>query len=152
MAEINREFGDLLTQALKSIAALENKPLGILEEELAAELGRSIWAVEKWRQGMLPSESAIIRGLARAGVKRGRLSQKWLERFLHQAQYENKPALIQELFPLENEKSASRTGNNIPRRTYEQFIGREEHLAQARAWLSYYHRSGVVSITGMAGI
>ena len=49
-----REFGELLTQVLKSIAARENKALLALEDELGYDIGVTRWAIEKWRQGSVP--------------------------------------------------------------------------------------------------
>lgn len=54
MNEQRREFGLLLTQGLKSIAARQHKGLGVLEDELGYELGVTGWAIQGWRQDRIP--------------------------------------------------------------------------------------------------
>ena len=54
---LNREFGSLLTQGLKSIAAREDKNISVLEDELATVMNRTFATLEKWRQGRIPPEA-----------------------------------------------------------------------------------------------
>jgi hypothetical protein len=45
------DFGDLLTQGLKSISALGKKDLTVLQQELGHDIGVSVWTIYKWRKG-----------------------------------------------------------------------------------------------------
>ena len=150
MAESNREFGDLLTQGLKSIAARERKALLALQDELGHEIGVSRHAIEKWRQGHVPSPQKVA-FLARTCVCRSGMDRQWLLRFLTQARFPGKEALTAELLP-EGDETVPAVRHNLPRRPYERFIGRDKELADLRRFLSPRHRVGVVSISGIAGV
>jgi len=152
MAEPVREFGDLLTQGLRSIAARENKALLALEDELGYEIGVTRHAIEKWRQGNVPPDSKTVGLLAHACIRRGGMDRQWLLRFLTQARFPDKEALAAELFPEEGEIALPAVRHNLPRRPYERFIGREKELAELRRFLAPRHRVGVVSISGVAGV
>lgn len=151
MAERNREFGNLLTQGLKSIAARENRGLVALEEEIGYAIGYSRSAIEKWRQGYLPADPEVVEQLARACVRRGGMDRRWLKRFLTRARFPDKGTLVAELFP-EGEEALPTVRHNLPRRPYERFIGREKELADLRHFLSPHHRLGVVAISGTGGV
>lgn len=151
MAEMNRAFGELLTQGLKSIAASEHKKLIALEDDLGFEMKSTRWSIEKWRQGALPSESKNVDFLARACVRRGGMNKQWLAHFLSQARFSDKEAMIRELFPGDN-LSSSAMRRNLPRRNYEYFVGREEELVRIEQILSYRHRLGVVCLAGIGGV
>src|SRR2546423_12798240 len=114
MAESNREFGDLLTQGLKSIAAHENKPILTLEDLVGAEIGVTRSSIEKWRQGSILPDAKKVHYLARLCVQRGGMSQPWLRRFLTQARFPDKETLIRELFPTE-EQTEPTIRRNFPR-------------------------------------
>jgi tetratricopeptide (TPR) repeat protein len=156
VTELNREFGDLLTRGLKSIAIREeNKPILPLEDELGYEMGIGHWSIDRWRQGYVPSDPKRVAHLARTCVKKGGMDKQWLLRFLTQARFHNKEALIQELFPQENLVLPSDlpvTRNNLPRRSYEKFVGREKELAELRRYLSPRFRLGVICLSGIAGV
>src|SRR5260370_31684753 len=143
MAESNREFGDLLTQGLKSIAARENKPILSLEDLLGAELDVTRFAIEKWRQGSVLPDAVKVYALARACVRRGGMNQHWLRRFLTQVRFHDKETLIRELFPAE-EQAETTIRRNFPRRPYEKFVGRERELAILQQFLSPRHRHCVI--------
>lgn len=151
MAESLREFGDLLTQGLKSIAARERKSLMALQDQLGNEIGFSRHAIDKWRKGNVPSTPQTVAFLARTCVHRGRMDRPWLLRFLTLADFPNKEVLTRELFP-DGEGPAFQVRHNLPRRPYEQFIGRDKELADLQRFLSAHHRAGVVSLSGIAGV
>lgn len=154
---LNHEFGSLLTQGLKSIAAREDKDISALEDELAKEMDRTSATIEKWRQGRTPPVPKQVELLARACVRRGGMEKSWLARFLTQARYPDIETLCSELFPDEEQKAQTEqpiflVRQNLPRRPYEQFVGREKELAELRRYLSPRSRHGVIGLSGMAGV
>jgi LuxR family glucitol operon transcriptional activator len=143
-------FGKLLTQGLKSIAALEKLDLTDLQNELGKEIGVSVWTLYKWRKGTsVPNDDRTIAILARVCVRRGRLDRQWLTDFLHKTIYSDKHALTEELFP--NNPSIS-ARQNLPRRQHHRLIGRDRELSEIRNFLSLHHRVGVVCISGSGGV
>src|SRR5690348_3758732 len=126
-ATLNPEFGNLLTQGLRSIAARENRTMKPLLDELAFEMSRTYSSVEKWRQGRLPPSSRQVELLARVCVQRGGMDKSWLARFLTQSRYPDREALMRELFPGEEtmEQANITIQHNLPRGSYERFIGRK---------------------------
>ena len=147
----NSEFGRLLTQGLKSIAALEKTELTALQHELGREIGVSVWTIYKWRKGTtIPADTRTITLLATAGVRRGRMDRNWLSRFLQYTRHEDKQVLINELFP-EGDARASVT-HNLPRRYHKTLIGRDRELLDIKSFLSRRHRVGVVCISGGGGV
>jgi NB-ARC domain len=143
-------FGKLLTQGLKSIAALEKLDLTDLQNELGKEIGVSVWTLYKWRKGTsIPNDDRTIAILARVCVQRGRLDRQWLTEFLHNTIYSDKHALTEELFP--NNRSLS-ARHNLPRRQHHRLIGRDRELSEIRSFLSLHHRVGVVCISGGGGV
>ncbi len=143
-------FGNLLTQGLKSIAALEKLELTELHHELGKEIGVSVWTIYKWRKNTsIPNSDRIIAMLARVCVQRGNMDRRWLRDFLQNTVYSDKQALLQELFPDSSEFSVT---HNLPRRQHQKLIGREQELAEIRNFLSPRHRVGVVCISGGGGV
>lgn len=143
-------FGKLLTQGLKSIAALEKLDLTDLQNELGSEIGVSVWTLYKWRKGSsIPNDDRTIALLARICVQRGRMDQRWLTDFLHRTIYSDKHALVAALFPINTSISVRQ---NLPRRQYNRLIGRDSELAEIRNFLSPRHRVGVVCISGGGGV
>lgn len=144
------QFGKLLTQGLKSIAALEKTELTDLLNELGKEIGVSVWTIYKWRKGKsIPNDDRTIEIIARACVQRGRMDRHWLADFLRSTIYSKKPQLTQELF---HDDSSSAITHNLPRRQHNKLIGREGELAEIRHFLSPRHRVGVVCISGGGGV
>jgi tetratricopeptide (TPR) repeat protein len=143
-------FGKLLTQGLKSIAALEKTDLTDLQNELGKDIGVSVWTIYKWRKGTsIPNDDRTIGLLARACVERGRMDKQWLSEFLRSTIYSSKQTLIEELFPQE---SSNKVTHNLPRRQHKKLIGREDELTEIRNFLSPQHRMGVVCISGGGGV
>jgi hypothetical protein len=147
----NQEFGDLLTQGLKSIAARERKALLALEDEIGFEIGVTRWSIEKWRKGRLPPDLKKVDYLARVCARRGGMDKQWLLHFLTQARFPDKEPLVQELFPGET-LTAPLVHHNLPGRPYDTFIGREKELAELERFLSPRHRLGVICLSGIAGV
>jgi len=145
------QFGKLLTQGLKCIAALEKVDLTDLQHELGKEIGVSVWTLYKWRKGsFIPNDDRTIMLLARVCVQRGRMDRQWLTHFLMQTIYSDKRKLIDELCPVESASLA--VIQNLPRRQYTKLIGREQELNDIRNFLSPLHRVGVVCISGGGGV
>ncbi len=92
----HREFGRLLSQAVRCIAAREDKPIERVEQELGDLLGFSIHTVQRWRRGYVPDPN-VVRRLAEVGVRRGNMPPGWLRRFLTQAQYHEADRVIEAL-------------------------------------------------------
>jgi LuxR family glucitol operon transcriptional activator len=144
------QFGKLLTQGLKSIAALEKTDLSELQYELGREIGISVWTLYKWRKNTsIPSDDRTLAILARACVQRGHMGRQWLSDFLACTIYSNKSALLNELYPAED---AVVVTHNLPRRQHKKLIGRENELRDIRTFLSPHHRVGVVCISGGGGV
>jgi len=143
-------FGNLLTQGLKSIAALEKTELTDLQHDLGRAIGVSVWTIYKWRKGTtIPSDDRTLALLARASVQRGRMDRAWLTDFLKNTLYSDKQTLVEELFP---PNSGSTVIHNLPRRQHHRLIGRERELAEIRNFLAPRHRVGVVCISGGGGV
>ena len=143
-------FGKLLTQGLKSIAALEKTELTDLQQELGREIGVSVWTIYKWRKGTsIPNDDRTIALLARACIQRGRMDRRWIGEFLQNTIYSDKQALVQELFP---DAAGASITHNLPRRQHKKLVGRDRELAEIRNFLSPRHRVGVVCISGGGGV
>lgn len=144
-------FGNLLTQGLKSIAALEKTDLTELQHELGKEIGVSVWTIYKWRKGAsIPHDERTIRILARACVERGRMDRTWLHNFLWRTTYENRDILLTDLYPPSDTPPTVR--HNLPRRQHKVLVGRDQELTDLRSFLSPRHRVGVVCISGGGGV
>src|SRR5690606_10783121 len=150
MRHTMEHFGKLLTQGLKSIAALEKTELTDLQQELGREIGVSVWTIYKWRKGTsIPNDDRTIALLARACIQRGRMDRRWLAEFLQNTIYSDKQALVQELFP---DSAGATITHNLPRRQHKKLVGRDRELAEIRNFLSPRHRVGVVCISGGGGV
>jgi tetratricopeptide (TPR) repeat protein len=144
-------FGKLLTQGLKSIAALEKIDLTDFQNEIGREIGVSVWTIYKWRDGTsIPNDDRTIALLARACVQRGRLDRQWLVSFLSHTIYSNKQALITELCPGDQDNVL--ITHNLPRCQHSRLIGRERELNEIKTYLSTRHRVGVICISGGGGV
>ena len=145
------QFGKLLTQGLKCIAALEKIDLTDLQHELGREIGVSVWTLYKWRKGsFIPNDDRTIALLARVCVQRGRMDRQWLTSFLTQTIYSDKQSLINDLCP--EEDAPLSVIQNLPRRQHTRLIGREQELDDIKNFLSPRHRVGVVCISGGGGV
>jgi hypothetical protein len=95
-------FARLLTQAIRTIAAYEHKPIQVVQDELGYALGKKGGAsIEYWRKGNLPTKVSDIEGLARELVRRRGIQDiKGLEQFLYSAGYPQPQPLLDQLAPL----------------------------------------------------
>lgn len=144
-------FGNLLTQGLKSIAALEKTELTEVQLELGRDIGVSVWTIYKWRKGTsVPQDDRTIAMLARASVRRGRMDRHWLTDFLKHTVYSNKQGLTEELCPGDTPPPPLR--HNLPRRQHVRLVGRDRELGEILSFLSPRHRVGVVCISGGGGV
>ena len=145
------QFGKLLTQGLKCIAALEKTDLTDLQHELGKEIGVSVWTLYKWRKGsFIPNDDRTLALLARVCVQRGRMDRHWLTSFLTQTIYSDKQRLINDLCP--EEEAPLSVIQNLPRRQHTRLIGREQELEDIKNFLSPRHRVGVVCVSGGGGV
>jgi hypothetical protein len=144
-------FGILLTQGLKSIAALEKLDLTELQNDLGREIGVSVWTIYKWRDGTsIPNDDRTIGLLANACIRRGHMDRQWLVTFLNYTIHSNKHALINELCP--GEYAEISVTHNLPRCQHVRLIGRENELKELKTFLSPRHRVGVICISGGGGV
>ena len=150
MAQRSTEFGILLTRGIKSISVRENRSIAAVQDELGDQLGVTRWAIEKWRQGHIPGDPDLTLAIAHVCMLRGDVDQAWLRRLLSQAALplpnnENPPEAIiaTREFP---------RAHNVPRRPFEQLIGRTQELEKLQGFLSTQDRMGVVCIHGVAGV
>lgn len=77
------EFARLLKKGLNEIKILENKNLELIQDELGYAIGREGGScIEHWKRGHTPKSSEELEKLGREIVKRSRLKEDWLQRFL----------------------------------------------------------------------
>lgn len=160
MKETATVFGDMLTEAIRTIKSCEGKSIAIIQDELAIALERgSGKTVERWRAGNLPPTDEDRAELARLVHARscGRLSRHWFERFLKQMRYPNVDTLCDALFavPVRGEHRPIRI-LNIPNWTRQDvaLINRHTELATLRElWGDVVRRRSLaLFVDGDAGI
>lgn len=153
-------FGEMLTDAIRTIKTCENKKIGVIQDELAVALGReSGKTVERWRYGHLPPSDADRAELARQLRVRScnRLPRRWFARFLRQMRYPDVEVLCDELFTEVNvEQHRPIRILNIPNWTRQDvlLVDRKEDLATLQAiWETVRSKqSRAVFVDGEAGI
>ena len=142
-------FGQLLTQAVKMIAALEQKSIRQVHVELELALGRqgTGTTIEYWRKGKCPSDEDMER-LAKEIVKHGGFrGKKNLEHFLLSCGYPLAEELCNELYPQEYVDL-----HNKSQPVTEQFVGRSETITRLLETLQNPDRNWIVGIDGLGGI
>lgn len=87
MAKSPKKFADLLIEGLYAIKELENKPLGVIRDELGYALDRKGGScVQHWQKGKnIPSHHHDTITLALEIKRRGQMNQEWLESFFASA-------------------------------------------------------------------
>jgi hypothetical protein len=136
-----RRFAECLTQAVRTIAARENKTIAGVQDELGYALGRETGgsSIEYWRKGHIPADRRELEKLARELARRGGLSRPECERFLHHADYAYSEEMLDVLY-LSQGRASTRDERlarelspfvagppvTIPR----QFFGRERELGR----------------------
>ena len=101
MTQSPKKFAEILTTAVRTIAARENKTIASVQDELGYALGREGGsAIEYWRKGYLPAKTSDIEQLARQLVQRQGIQDfKKLEHFLYSADHPHPQPLLDQLKP-----------------------------------------------------
>lgn len=147
----NKLFGEVLSEGILSVKALQGRKISDIEEDIAEALGYAPATVQSWKKGSVPIDETQVEFLARYIVQNGKRGRQWLNRFLTQARYYDRQRLLDELCP---EQAALAAGakavyHNLPSRSGE-FLGREKEMAQVIEGLA--SRWPLISIEGMGGI
>ncbi len=139
MAKIKLKFAELLTTAVRTIAAQENKAVANVQDELGYALGRETGGscIEYWRKGHIPADHYELEELARELVKRNGLDQTQCKQFLQRAGHPNADEMLNQLFLfLDTRSSRSELSSQElspfvvgpPITTPRQFFGRKREL------------------------
>lgn len=101
----SRRFGQLLSTAVKRIAAHEDKNIALIQDEIGYSLRKKNGAtyeggsiIEHWRKGNLPPDLAITFTLAKTLATKKGLEPDECETFLNYAGYPNPASACQEIF------------------------------------------------------
>jgi hypothetical protein len=131
-------FAELLTSAVRTIAAHEHKTVATVQDEVGYALGRDAGGscIEYWRKGHVPTDLHDLEELTKELVKRGGLNQVECEQFFRSADYPNSKDMLSELFLLLNQgpskqqfpRELSLFVVGPPITTPRQFFGREREL------------------------
>jgi len=94
------KFADLLSTAVRTIAARENRTVASVQDELGYALGRETGGscIEYWRKGHIPADPRDVERLAEELAKRDGLSQRECEQFLLSAEHPRSDKLLDGLF------------------------------------------------------
>lgn len=147
---MNRRFGELLAQGVRSVANRTRETKQFVEEGLGRRLGYDRANIVRWQRGYVPRDPAHVEICVRYCLEEGFVGREWAERILSQAKFEGKEALLADLFAARR----SRPGlhhiyHNLPT-LHGEIIGREKDFARTlRAILSRYP---LISIEGMGGV
>lgn len=154
-----KEFGQLLTEAVRHIELRESKSIQIVQDELGYALDRESGgsAIEYWRKGHVPAKRFDVERLARIIAERTKLGRDWLLRFLRCAGHDEPEPLLDEIAPLtemprvrpESFPQPTRTSGAFVRELApfvvgppisdcRQFFGREQELKRIFATLSRF--------------
>ena len=97
----NKEFGQLLSEGLKSVSSSQKKKLGDVEWEIATALGYSQHTIQHWRRGYVPKNPQNVEELIHFCVKQGRVGRIWAEKIIKRSGYEELQAILSDakLFP-----------------------------------------------------
>ena len=94
----NQQFGNLLNEGIRTVAARQAKQIGAVKEEVADMLDFSYSTVEYWCRGNVPGDPTCVEKLARYCVIHGSLDSQWTKSFLAQAKHPDRKKLYAELF------------------------------------------------------
>jgi hypothetical protein len=139
MAKSPDKFAELLTTAMRTIAARENRTIASVQDEIGYALGRETGgsSIEYWRKGHIPASPVDLEKLVKELVKREGLNRAECEQFLRSADYLYPKDIVGELFPpLDKEQSEpKRSPRELspfvvgpPITTPRQFFGRAREL------------------------
>jgi DNA-binding Xre family transcriptional regulator len=96
---LNVRFGDLLSEGISSAARRQQKKIQGVEYEIGNALEVSVYSVQRWRRGYIPTKLEQVAFLVRYCVTHGRVDKSWASSILIQARYSDSQALLQQLFP-----------------------------------------------------
>jgi hypothetical protein len=132
------KFANLLTTAVRIIAAQANKTIAGVQDELGYALSREGGSsIEYWRKGHIPADLADLEKLAGELVRRQGFTPEQCEQFLRSAAHPQPRAMVGQLFPLAEPalppspplpRSLSPFVVGLPITTPRQFFGREREL------------------------
>lgn len=143
MEQSAKRFARLLTQAVRTIAAHEHKPIQVVQDELGYALGKKGGAsIEYWRKGYLPAKTSDIETLAHELAQRhGFQDIEELKQFVYNAGHLYPQSLVEQLAPFLDKHNQATTMSLVPDdrsqnpfivgppiTTPRQFFGRTEAL------------------------
>jgi hypothetical protein len=154
MSASPQKFGQLLTEAVHRIRMREsNKLVSVVQDELGYALGKEGGsAIEYWRAGHIPAKPSDVELLAREIVRRSDVDRRWLEDFLHSADYPNTLELCDELSPDRVATPPDLPFSRLPGKAYRQLIGRDALAAEVLSALHDREVHWMVAIDGMGGM
>ncbi len=113
-----RQFGRLLSKAIRTIATNEDKKISVIQDEIGYSLRKKNGesynggaAIEYWRQGNLPPELSTTIELTSLLVERGGLDEEEREQFLRYAGYPEPKDVSKDLSPLSSPGSVEETSD-----------------------------------------
>jgi hypothetical protein len=141
MTETAPRFAELLSIAVRTIAARENKTIASVQDELGYALGRETGGscIEYWRKGHVPASLHEAEKLARELIRRDGLSRMQSKQFLNSAGHPYPGDALDELYllldgePSERVRSVSELSPFVvgpPVTASRQFFGRERELTR----------------------
>lgn len=135
--------------AVAATSCIENCNESAIIQELGEALHLGDAAIHRRKAGQV-LDPAFTLLIARMGVRRGMLTQLWLETFLRAGNYADHEALVAELFPdLAPAPPGRQVLANLPAPSYSRFTMRpRQYDAIAQA----LHRHGMVVILGAGGM
>ena len=157
MTKPSARFAELLSTAVRTIAARENKTVAAVQDELGYALGRETGgsSIEYWRKGHIPADLRDVEKLAGELVKRSGLDQRGYEQFLRCARYPYSKDMLDEFLASPAEEPSLREWAlselspfvvgppiTVPR----QFFGRERELKRVFGLLRRFPLQNVAVI------
>jgi hypothetical protein len=130
MAHTHPIFGELLTEAIKSLAAKQHTTIKAIELEIAKRLNCEQPTVQSYRWRRKPTEDIQIEFLVRYFAKHQ--GRDWCRKFLHQSDYSEDKAktLLKKLFSLEETENAEAANGYIEEKpkVLKKFVSKLKHL------------------------
>jgi hypothetical protein len=99
-------FAEMLTTAVRTIAARQNRTIASVQDELGYAIGRETGGscIEYWRKGYLPADPRDLEKLAEELVNLGGLDRALCEQFLRSADHPYVEDMLNEVFLLLDRK------------------------------------------------
>lgn len=146
----NTQFGELLTEGIRDVAARQHKRVTDVDWDLSIKTGYSIHTIHKWKRGhRLPTEIDTVEIIIKYCVKQGRVGQNWARQILTKADYPSKDIFLKDLFPEQLQSGKEVTlYTNLPQ-CFRLFIGRKAELHKLLQELD--RNWPVITIYGIAG-